>query len=498
MKLPDRLSSNEPPELFDPRDTDKYIAETIEQFYYDPLGFVKWVFPWGEKGSALEHPPWNEIQPWQEQYLADLGRECFEAAVTGRAVRMATCSGHGVGKSALVAWIIQWFISTRSNPQIVVTANTKEQLTSKTWREVEKWQKLALNGHLFDWHATSYALKGAGATWVARAVPWSEHNADAFQGTHDKNVLQLFDEASGIPEIIWQVAAGAMSTPGAMMMAFGNPTKNTGMFRECWRRFSHRWRTYEVDSRASTITNKADIRQDIEDYGIDSDYVRIRWLGKFPERSATQLISNGVVEAAQRRVIALHDIPRGTPLLMGLDVARQGTDRSVMRMRKGPKLLEEKLVLRVADTMQLASRFAEAINKHNPDTVFIDAIGIGAGVYDRLCQLGYGDIVVPVQVGENADDDKRYKNKRMEIWATMGVWLETADVPAKDTELAEDMTAPEFFYDARERWQLESKKDLRDRINRSPDEGDAVALMFTHPSPILRADEQADAEPEVV
>jgi len=148
--------------------------------------------------------------------------------------------------------------------------------------------------------------------------------------------------------------------------------------------------------------------------------------------------------------------------------------------------------------MQLASRFAEAINKHNPDTVFIDAIGIGAGVYDRLCQLGYGDIVVPVQVGENADDDKRYKNKRMEIWATMGVWLETADVPAKDTELAEDMTAPEFFYDARERWQLESKKDLRDRINRSPDEGDAVALMFTHPSPILRADEQADAEPEVV
>jgi hypothetical protein len=476
---------------------DAYIAECIEEYYFDPLGFVRWCFPWGEPGGPLAEPPWDKMADWQEDYLRDLGEECYEAAVTGRAVQMATCSGHGVGKSALVAWIIIWFMSTRTNPQIVVTANTKEQLTSKTWREVAKWQKMAMNGFAYTWHATSFALKGHEDTWIARAVPWSAHNSEAFAGTHEKNVLLLFDEASAIDDVIWEVASGAMSTPGAMMCAFGNPTKNSGRFRECWRRFSDRWRTYEVDSREVPFSNKQKIAQDIEDHGIDSDYVRIRWLGKFPERSATQLISNGVVEAAQRRKIEDWEIPSATPKIMGVDIARQGNDKTVCRVRRGPKLLEDKLVLRIADTMQVASRVAAFINKHQPDTVYIDAIGIGAGVYDRLCQLGYTNVVA-VQVGEKAGKDNIYFNKRMEIWANMGAWLETADIPEKDTELMEDMTAPEFLYDARERWMLESKDDLRERIGRSPDEGDAVALMFTHPNPIKREDEQAAAEPEEV
>jgi hypothetical protein len=478
-------------------EVDLYLAETIEKYYYDPLGFVRWCYPWGEEGTVLADPPWNDLEEWQEEFLRDLGEESYEAAVTGRAVQMAAASGHGVGKSALVAWVVQWFMSTRPNPEIVVTANTKEQLTSKTWRELKKWQELAINGHLFEYHKTSYALKGAEDTWVARAVPWSEHNSDAFQGTHEKHVLVIFDEASAIPDIIWEVASGAMSTPGAMQVNFGNPTKNVGRFRECWRRFAHRWRTYEIDARDVKITNKQRIKEEIEDNGLDSDYVRIRWLGKFPERSSTQLISTSLVEAAQRREYKELDIPVGTPLVAGIDLARKGGDRNVVRLRRGPKLLRKKLSFREGDSMKAATRISLFLQEEQPDVIYGDAIGVGGPILDRLRQLGHDDII-DVEVGMPAEEPKRWFNKRMEIWQRMLRWLEFADIPAEDQALAEDLLGPEYLYDAKERPQLESKDDIRDRIGRSPDDGDAVALTFTHPNPIKRGDEEAHAEPEAV
>ena len=469
------------------------IAEACEKYYFDPLGFVYWCFPWGVKGEGLDLQEGPD--KWQRDFLIRLGEEAelnFDDAL-----RMAVASGHGIGKTALVSWVIHWFISTRPNPQIVVTANTRNQLLTKTWRELAKWNALAINGHLYEWTATSYKFKLAPKTWYASATPWSDHNSEAFAGTHEEHVLLVFDEASAVSDKIWEVAGGAMSTPGAMWLCFGNPTKNTGRFRECWRRFAHRWVTFQVDAREAKMTNKQLIQDDIDDWGEDSDYVRVRWLGRFPEVGATQLISGKAVELAQKRVIDDTMLSRRIPLVMGVDIARQGDDRSIIRMRRGPKLYKDKWVYKVPNLMLIASYVAEKINEYDPDLVCIDMVGLGAGVYDRLKQLGY-DNIIGVQAGEKAKNDRIYANKRIEMWTRMREWLVDGDIPEHDTELGEDLIAPEYYFNSREQMLLEPKDDIRDRIGRSPDEGDAFGLTFAVEHPVKRGEDSQYIEPEEV
>ena len=193
------------------------LEEAIAEFMTDPLGFVNAVFPWGEGELVGESGP----DTWQAGVLSDIGQQCL---TLDHALQYAVASGHGVGKTALIAWIILWFMSTRPHPQIVVTANTKSQLQTKTWRELSRWHKRAINAHWFDWQATSFKYKAHPETWTANAIPWSANNSEAFAGTHEAHVLVIYDEASAIDDVIWEVTEGAMTTPGAMWIAFGNPT----------------------------------------------------------------------------------------------------------------------------------------------------------------------------------------------------------------------------------------------------------------------------------
>ena len=130
-------------------------------------------------------------------------------------------------------------MSTRPHPQIVVTANTREQLLKKTFRELSVWHKLLINTGWFTWTATKFYHNDHPETWFAAAVPWSAERPESFAGTHAEHVMLLFDEASGIHDVIWEVAEGAMTTAGAAWLVFGNPTRNTGRFRECFGKFAH-------------------------------------------------------------------------------------------------------------------------------------------------------------------------------------------------------------------------------------------------------------------
>ena len=211
-------------------------------------------------------------------------------------VQIAVASGHGIGKTALMAWLNLWFISTHVAPRIIITANTFSQLSGKTWAELHKWHKKMVHKHLFQWRAEKYFLKENPAEWKADAVPWSKENSEAFAGTHAKNVLYLFDEGSAIDDKIWEVSEGAMTTECCLWIVFGNPTRNTGRFRACFGKFRHRWITRSIDSRTARKTNKAKIRQWLEDYGLDSDFFRIRVLGKFPRQASNQLIPEEAVD----------------------------------------------------------------------------------------------------------------------------------------------------------------------------------------------------------
>lgn len=396
--------------------------------------------------------------------------------------------------TTLICWIICWFISTRSDPQIVVTANTATQLETKTWRELAKWWRLAINQSWFQWTATKFYLKDRPETHFAAAIPWSPQRAQSFAGTHEKKgVLILFDEASTIDDIIWETIEGAFTTAGAFFLAFGNPTQNTGRFRECWTRFKKRWLTFQVDSREAKVANQEQIKQWIEDYTEDSDFVRVRVKGMFPRASSTQFISTEEVETAQKRQeVIVGNMPTwmAFPIVVGVDVARYGDDQSVILVRQGPKIHRIRR-FEGLDTVQVTYRVIETVKEIQEELdatvegIFVDEGGVGAGVIDPLIAQGY-DQAYGVQFGAKALDNKTYFNRVAEMWWDMRKAIrKDLMLPAPETtegkDLQNDLIGRQYGFDGPGRIQLESKEDMKKRGQSSPDIADALALTYAAP-----------------
>lgn len=462
------------------------IIDAIPKFYDNPLGHTMFSYPWGQQGTPLH----DESGPdtWQVEVLTELGQAIRDGMAPGSAVqaslRLAVKAGNGPGKTALIAWIIIWFISTRPHPQITVTANTAVQLASKTWRELAKWHRLSITKDWFVWTATKYYAKHAPDTWVARAIPWSKDRPEAFAGTHEKHVLIIYDEASRIDDVIWEVTEGAMTTPGAMWIAFGNPTRNQGYFRECWRDRSHRWRTFTVDTRNAKKANRKEIEGWLQDWGEDNDWFKVHVRGEFPALADMQFIAEDMVRAAERR--ELHPLEwQRSARVFGLDVAYFGDDRSVLIYRQGAKIHWIK-VMPKEEPDQLAYRVLELIATIPHEALFIERVGIGVGAYATMKTAGY-QTLFPVIPQHNAGDERTYANKRAEMWGRMRLWIKDEACLAveafSDKEIREDLTKIEYSFDSKGRVLLESKDMLKRRGVRSPDIGDALALTFALPIP---------------
>ncbi len=463
------------------------LFDLAAQCSRDPYKFVLVGFDWGH-GDLADFPGPDD---WQKDILCSIRDGLL---TPDQAVRVAVASGHGIGKSALVSWIILWALVTCIDAKGVVTANTENQLKTKTWAEVAKWHRLCLWADWFKYTATALfsVEEGREKTWRIDMVPWSERNTEAFAGLHNKGkrVLLVFDEASAIPDIIWEVSEGALTDEGTEIIwaGFGNPTRNTGRFKECFGRFRHRWVTRQIDSRTARMTNKAQLQEWVDDYGEDSDFVRVRVKGQFPRAGDMQFIGSDTVEEAQAR----ENMPDpSAAIIVGVDVARFGEDSSVIATRQGRKLLDIRKYYSL-DTMQLAAMAVEAKKDFGADATFIDGGGVGGGVIDRLKLLGHTD-VFEVQAGSAPKDRKKYKNKRAEIWDKMRTWLKTADIP-QDQQLADDLIGPMYGYDDQMRLQLEKKEDMKKRGLASPDVADALAMTFAEDIAKLSDDEYHNSQ----
>ena len=455
-------------------------------YAYDPAGFVCYIYPWGEPGTPLEHEDGPDV--WQLEVLDYIGQQLLS---TTDAIRVAIASGHGIGKTVLISWLIHWFMSTKPHPQIPVTAGTASQLTTKTWRELAKWHQLALNRHWFEWTQTKFYRKGFEETWYASAIPWSEERAQSFAGTHEEHVMVLYDEGSTIADKIWEVTEGAMSTPGALWIVPGNPELGSGRFFECFHRYRTLWKTWQIDSRTAKKTNKSEIAKQMAVYGEDSDFIRVRWLGKFPRQAPMQFISEALVEAAQQREPAPFSM---APIILGVDVARFGDDETVLLKRQGSKILycHGYRGLATDQTADLVASFLA----QDPGIaqVFIDVVGVGAGVVDQLYRLGYRDHVLGVNAGEAATEfypgtqTLKYFNLRAQMWGKIKDWLEFDGgcLPMEPVEIARDLVVPKYGYAREQVIQLERKEDMKDRGFASPDYGDALAFTFARPVQPLR------------
>jgi hypothetical protein len=459
----------------------------IAGFARDPLGFVLYAFPWAVAGTPLAQSSGPDL--WQREILGEIGAALAAGGDARQAVQMAVASGHGIGKSALVAWLLLWAMATHEETRGVVTANTDSQLRTKTWAELAKWHRLCLIRDWFTLSATALfaAQKGHEKTWRIDMVPWSERNTEAFAGLHNqgKRIIVIFDEASAIPDAIWETTEGALTDHATEILwcAFGNPTRNTGRFKDCFGRFRHRWRHRQIDSRQTRLTNKAQLRQWVDDYGEDSDFVRVRVRGQFPRAGSMQFIGSDLISAAVARPAQGH---RHDALVIGVDVARFGDDESVIFARKGFDARSLPPVrLRNVDTMQLAGRVAEEARRLRADAIFVDEGGVGAGVVDRLRQLGLD--VIGVQFGAKADGvgfsgaAERYANKRAELYGNLRQALKAGLALPDIGDLMTDLTAIEYGFNARDEIQLEKKEQMKARGLASPDLADALALTYAYP-----------------
>jgi hypothetical protein len=463
-------------------DPEADLVEDIAGFTHDPLGFALYAFPWGDGELSESKGP----RQWQRDLFEEIGAHLRNPETRHQPLLISRASGHGIGKSAAISMLVDWAMSTCEDCKVVITANTENQLRTKTWPEVSKWFRLGINAHWFNVTATAVAVKDKEHErgWRADAVPWSENNTEAFAGLHNKGkrIVLIFDEASNIADKVWEVAEGALTDEDTeiIWLAFGNPTRNTGRFRETFGRLKHRWKGRQIDSRTVEGTNKAQIAKWVADYGEDSDFVKVRVRGMFPSASSTQLIPSDLVTAAREReaTATIYD-----PIIMAVDVARFGDDQSVIRFRRGRDartIPAQKF--RGIDTMQLAGRVAALIDQHKPDAVFIDETGVGGGVVDRLRQLGH--TVVGVNFGAKADawvEGERPANKRAEMWMRGREWLRSGGVIDDDDELAADLEGVEYGYDTHNSVLLEKKDDMKKRGLSSPDDGDALMLTFAYP-----------------
>ncbi len=482
---------------------DLKLARQIRKYYADPFGFVNFAFPWGEPGSPLASYTGPDV--WQAEFLRDLGRQVRERGFGGQqpvqAIRMAVSSGHGIGKSTLVAWLVLWIMSTRPHARGTITANTLKQLETKTWAQIRRWAKLAINEHWFTVTARSLAYRLYPETWACSIQTCRVENSEAFAGRHaaDSTSFYIFDEASGVPDQIFEVAEGGLTDGEPMIFLFGNPTQNSGKFhRVVFGAERDRWNSRTIDSRQSSLTNKRQIADWIEDFGEDSDFVRVRVRGLAPRASDLQYIDSARVAAAQKR--QPHHLPND-PLIVGMDVARGGSDATEIRFRRGTDALSIPPV-RISgeesrDSMKLAAKLVQVLTTTydgiRPTIAFVDA-GMGGAIVDRCRQLGYSN-VIEINFGSKARD-LHYANMRSYMWSRLRDWLEHGAID-NSPQLEIDLTGPQYHHNRHDQLVLESKQDMKQRGLDSPDSGDALALTFAQPvDPLPDSEERQAFDPE--
>jgi hypothetical protein len=400
-------------------------------------------------------------------------------------------SGHGVGKSAFLSWCILWFMCCYFPCKIPCTANSASQLHDILWAELAKWHRKLSElypalGDQFDPKKDSFVLKSHPMESFAVARTARKEKPEALQGFHSENILVVVDEGSGVDDVVFEVGEGTLTGPNSFVIIAGNPTRRNNFFFRIFNLFSDTWGTITVNAETVPMVTRESIERYARQYGIDSDQYRVRVLGEFPTVDSMQFIGEDLYDQAAgvEPSVYLTDA-----MVIGVDVARFGSDASVIYPRKGRDARTYPYIrLFKVDTMALAAKVAEVFVATKAEQIFVDAGGVGGGVVDRLNQMRLP--VIGIDFGGNADrslpgqDAILYANKVTEMWANLKTALQQGLALPKDDNIKLEMCGREYGYTlkkGRDHQILESKGDMRDRGLRSPDIIDALALTYAYP-----------------
>lgn len=436
-----------------PAAMEQLLRSVVENYGADAVGFVR---------DILGADP----DPWQEELLA---------AISNGERRISVRAGHGVGKSTVAAWAMIWHMVCRFPQKSVVTAPTAGQLFDALFAEVKLWinRLPAPIRSLFEATTEKVVLKAAPEASFISARTSSADRPEALAGIHSDHVLLIVDEASAVPEAVYESAAGSMSGHSACTILIGNPTRNSGLFFRTHHQLASEWKTMHVSCLDNRRVAKDFVKQISDTYGPDSSAFRVRVLGEFALRDDDTLISADLVDSAMGRDIVLDE---KEPIVYGVDVARYGDDRSVLCKRQGNVVLEFK-TWQGLDLMQLTGAIVNEAKMDEPAEICVDSIGLGSGVADRLRELGH--VVRDVNVSEASAMNPQAAKLRDELWLAVKDWLNAraCRIPKLD-ELRQELVAPTYTFTSNGKIKVEGKQDMKRRGMRSPDTADALCLTF--------------------
>lgn len=431
----------------------------LDRYRYDPVAFVREVL-----GA--------EPDEWQVEFLSAIAR--------GER-RISVRSGHGVGKSTAASWAMLWFFLTRYTVKVVVTAPTSAQLFDALFAELKGWAR-RLPAPLFaliEIKAERIELRAAPTEAFISARTARAESPEALQGVHADHVMLVGDEASGIPEPVFEAAIGSMSGHNATTLLLGNPTRTSGFFFNTHHSNRAQWINMRVSCLDSKRVSADFVREVAEAYGELSNAFRVRVLGEFPRSDDDTIISLALVEEAMQRNATSSPT---APIIWGLDVARMGDDNSALCKRRSNEVLEPIRKWSKLDLMQTCGivkiEWDETAPHMRPAEILVDAIGVGAGVADRLRELKLP--VRGINVSEMPSLKGIYNNLRTELWFKAKAWLEARDckMPKDDALCGELVSVKYKVADSSGKVQAEAKDITKKRLRRSPDLADAFVLTF--------------------
>ena len=496
---------------------DIQLASDIGGFALDPAGFIHYAFPWGVKGSPLEK---RKPRQWTLDVCASIRTKLVanrhRPGDAWQVVQEACASGHGIGKSAFMAQLAIWAMATCKETKGVITANTDTQLRTKTWPELVKWHGMSIVRHWFTVTATSLYHNGFPKTWRIDAIPWSEHNTEAFAGLHNegKRIFLGMDEASGIARPVWDTSEGALTDTETeiIWIAWGNPTRATGRFRECWTRQREFWTVRNVDSRTVEGTNKDRIERWRRLWGENSQFFKVRVRGEFSEADENQLISLAWI--AEARVRAGQWQPDGSRprKRISVDVSDGGEDDTIITVAThyASMMMVHKQVFLSVDPSLAPIQTGQAVQRmwqewgmsaQNGDDIVVDSLGVGAGTAGYLMNEGLS--VITYKGGESASNPKQFRNRRVQSYIGLrnalrdGLIAFAGDMlPDQESwdEFEEQMASVRSKPGTERLEDLMTKEEMRRNGIKSPDHADSLAMQFATQSPRLSIGAQSSVE----
>ena len=429
----------------------------VVEYYDDPVRFVR---------EVLGADP----LPYQAEFLS---------AIASGERKISVRSGHGTGKSTSASWAMLWFLFLRFPNKVVVTAPTSGQLFDALFAEMKRWiNELPQNlKDMVTVKSDRVELTAAASEAFISARTSRAETPEALAGVHSEHVLLVIDEASGVPEKVFEAAAGSMSGHSATTVLLSNPTRSSGTFYESQTRMAGSWWTRRWSCVDSPLVSDEFVDEMRMRYGEESNAFRIRVLGEFPLADDDTIVPYHLAEAAMKRDI---EVAPNTRAVWAIDPARFGTDRTAFCKREGNVITEIKS-WRGLDLMQTVGRVMAEYDalppSQQPSEILVDSIGIGSGVVDRMHELGAP--VRGVNVAEAPAMKETYNNLRTELWFKCKAWLEdrSCKLP-NDDELLADLTGIRYAFTSSGKMAAESKDAMRKRGLRSPDLADAVCLTM--------------------